>query len=66
MKVIRIKTYEVSEVIHSIEVPDDFQLYDKDHLDDWAHELCERESKPVEVVDVQIDHVISAEVVVVN
>ena len=66
MKILHIKTREVSEVIHRIEVPDDYELYDADHLDDWAHELGERDSKPVEVCDVQIDSIISAEVVVSN
>lgn len=64
--VLYIKTREISEVIHRIEVPDDCQLYDKDHLDDYAHELAEQDSKPVEVCDVQIDSVISVEVVVAN
>lgn len=66
MKIIHVKTREISEVIHRIEVPDDCQMYDDDHLDDWAHELAEQDSKPVEVCDVQIDSVISVEVVVPN
>jgi len=65
MKTVHIRTREVSEVIHRIEVPDDFQLH-QDSLDDWADELGKRDSKPFEVCDVQISSVVSVEVITSN
>jgi hypothetical protein len=66
MKTVKLRVRETSEVIHIVEVPDDFTMYSPENLDDWAQQIGEQVSSPVEICDIQVDSVISAEVVVIN
>lgn len=66
MKLVRVRVRETSEVIHLIEVEDDFKLPDAENIDDLANQIGEQNSEPIEVLDVQIESVLSAELMTVN
>lgn len=66
MKLIHVRVREIQEVTHAIYVEDDFELYEEDSLDDYVNEISEQSSTPIEVHDVQVESVLSAEVIAIN
>lgn len=57
-KVYRVRVREVSEAIHQVVLEDGQEVPEGD---DWADLIGQQDSEPVEVVDVQIDEVLSYE-----
>jgi hypothetical protein len=66
MRTFKLKVREVSEVVHIVHVPDHFRPYPEEALNDWANEIGEQDSKPVETLDVQVKEVLEAEEVKIN
>ena len=66
MRVFKIRVREVQEVTHVIKVPDRFRPYPPEQLNDWANEIAEQNSEPVEVHDIQVQEVLEAEEVPIN
>lgn len=66
MRVFKLRVREIAEVVHYVEVPDDFTPYGAADLNDWANEIAAQDSEPDEILDVQVDKILEAEEVPVS
>jgi hypothetical protein len=66
VRTFRLKVLELHTVEHIVHVPDRFNPYPEEELDDWANEIGEQNSSPTETFEVQIQRVLEAEEVKVN
>jgi hypothetical protein len=69
MKQIKLTVIEVVTTTHIVQVSDDHKLLSRDDLDDldeYAQQIGEQDSEPVETIDAQIQEITNAEWYVSN